>query len=89
MFHDDIPRCNFRRCVHSCKLHSQEQILLLWLDASHEGDTPETDIYTMIQCHHVLYLLIHSSCFGPHWALRQLSLGNICHPLEVVVAALR
>ena len=37
----------------------------------------------------ILYLLIHSSCFGPHRALWQLSLGNICHPLEVVVAALK
>lgn len=33
-------------------------------------------------------LLIHSSCFGPYRALRQLSFGNICHPLEVVVAAI-
>jgi len=33
-------------------------------------------------------LLIQSSCFWSNWALRQLSLGNICHPLEVVVAAI-
>jgi len=33
-------------------------------------------------------LLIQSSCFGPHRALRQLGLGNICHPLEIIMAAI-
>ena len=66
-----IPHCNFRRCARSCKLHSQEQILLLWPDASHEGDTPKQRfrmLLTIIQSRYVTSWSI-AAALGPtgHW----------------------